>query len=220
MSIDNSRELLRQIRRIGETQQIELSGEQAEAMARYVALVLSFNRRIRITGSRTKEEFLDKHLADSLALAGMIVAANKKKREKGPESLIDVGTGAGLPGIPLAIAVPWIEVTLCDRSEKKTALLFELQRRLGFRARIVCRQIGRAENREKYDHAVARATLPPGEWLAMATGLVRPGGAIWLMLSQRQAASFKHGGQCAQYELPDGTRRVIVFLTRRVDVEL
>lgn len=98
--------------------------EQRERLARYVAFVEEANTRVNITGAKTQDVFFRKHVLDSLAAASFFEKATY---------VIDVGSGAGIPGIPLAIAFPTVSVTLCESKMKKARVLREFVTTLGLK---------------------------------------------------------------------------------------
>ena len=92
-------------------QALGLSASLAEPLAAYLQLLAKWNAAYNLTAIRDPEEMVVKHLLDSLVALPFV----------GVGSLVDVGTGAGLPGLPLAIAAPQLTVTLLDSNNKKTA---------------------------------------------------------------------------------------------------
>ena len=100
---------------------INLSKQQIDQLIRYVNLIEKWNRAYNLTAVRGRQELLTRHILESLAIAPFIVG----------ERRVDVGTGAGLPGVPLAIADPQSQYVLMDSNGKKTRFLFEVKRQLG-----------------------------------------------------------------------------------------
>src|SRR3979409_337267 len=90
-----------------------LDAEQLKLRGRHVDLLLKWNKSINLTAITDPDEVVEKHVLDSLALAPVLPSG----------SLLDVGTGAGFPGIPVAIARPELEVVLVDSVQKKVAFL-------------------------------------------------------------------------------------------------
>ena len=125
---------------------------QAEKLCRYYEMLMDWNSRMNLTAITGEEEVLKKHFADSLLPLELI-----------PEgaNLIDVGTGAGVPGLPIAIARPDVRVTLLDSLNKRIGFLREVCKELDINADCIH---ARAEDggrnpalREKFDIAVSRA---------------------------------------------------------------
>lgn len=134
---------------------IELDNLALKRFDTYMKLVMEWNDKINLTSITDRDEFIIKHLYDSLTLLSNIDVKQKCK-------IIDVGTGAGFPGIPLKIARPDIELTLLDSLNKRLVFLQDqVLTSLDLTARVVH---GRAEDcskmsdyREKYDIATSRA---------------------------------------------------------------
>ena len=148
----NKREfLINEISNIG----IKLSNEQVEQFIKYYELLVEWNSFMNLTGITDYEEVVIKHFVDSLSL---VKAANLNN----DISLIDIGTGAGFPGLPLKIAFPNLKVTLLDSLNKRIKFLNEVIDQLGLND--IDTIHGRAEDfakpdklREKYDLCVSRA---------------------------------------------------------------
>ena len=139
----------------------------------YVALVQKWNKVYNLTAVRGTDKMLTHHLLDSLAVVPHIAAV---------KTILDVGSGAGLPGIPLALALPGAHVTLLDSNQKKTTFLQQAVIELKLdNAEVVCERVEKLPLKQKYDVVVSRAfsTLP--EFVAQAGGLVAPGGTLLAM---------------------------------------
>ena len=140
-----------------------------------------WNARIDLTAARSPEELVDLMLADALVLSGHVPAASR---------VVDVGTGAGAPGLALALLRPDLKVTLVEPLGKRAAFL---RTALGAASRAdVSIERARAESlagRRAWDVAVSRATLAPAEWLELAVTLAAPGGSVWVLLARDEAPS-------------------------------
>lgn len=143
---------------------VNLTIEQAEKMVQYHEMLVSANKQMNLTRVPDDiHEAADRNYLDSL---------NAVKYLNGVQTLIDVGTGAGLPGIPIAIACPHIKVTLLDALQKRVGFLQSVIDELGLNAEAVH---GRAEDaakkpefRDVFDVATARAVAEMNvlsEWL-------------------------------------------------------
>jgi 16S rRNA (guanine527-N7)-methyltransferase len=141
----------------------------------YLALLLRWNARTNLTAIRTPNEILRRHFVESIACAQALPA--------GIATLLDFGSGAGFPGIPIALCRPEISVTLAESQNKKTAFLQEAVRSLMLSAKVFA---GRAENlNERFDCVVLRAVDRMEHAVASAAELVRIGG--WLAVFTTKA---------------------------------
>lgn len=148
----------------------------ADAVARllaYLALLERWNAAYNLTAVREPEAMVTRHLLDSLAVAPYVRG----------DTLADLGSGAGLPGIPLAIAAPQRQVTLVDANGKKTRFLRAAVRELKLgNASVVERRVEDVEG--NFDCITARAFASLAEMLAWGGRLLAPGG-VWLALKGR-----------------------------------
>lgn len=136
----------------------------------YLALLVRWNRTYNLTAVRDPQQMVTRHLLDSLALAPHL---------DGVSSLADLGTGAGLPGIPLAIARPSLQVALVESNGKKARFLRQAVRSLGLDNASVheCR----AEALDlpgQFDAVTARALATLADIIAFGGHLLRPGGRL------------------------------------------
>lgn len=134
---------------------VHLTGRQAAAFTTYEKELIEWNSKFNLTAIRDSESIRTKHFLDSISC----VLAWKLNP---PNNLIDIGTGAGFPGIPLKILYPNLKLTLAESVGKKTTFCQHLVRVLGLENVTVIQaraeELGQnAEHREKYDWAVARA---------------------------------------------------------------
>jgi 16S rRNA (guanine527-N7)-methyltransferase len=156
---------------------LELTPAQLETLARFQALLIEWNAKFNLTGVTDPAEITVKHFADSLSVALAFQDAERAR----PLELIDVGSGAGFPGMPLAIVFPHWRVTLLEATGKKVSFLNHLVTELPLEN---CRAIhSRAEDlahkpqhRSMYDVAVARAVARLPTLLEYLLPLVRVGG--------------------------------------------
>ena len=149
-----------------------------DRLERYADRLISWNRKLNLTAIRDPPELAEKHLIDSLALLPEVAGA---------ATLLDVGSGAGLPGIPLAIALPSLDVTCCDSVAKKMAFVKAVSAELGIRVRGVAARAGGEPEREGLPRAevvVSRALADPARWLALAARYIAPGGRVLVTLGR------------------------------------
>ena len=154
---------------------IPFDPELPEKLLRYHALLMDWNTRMDLTAVTDEAEMMDRHYVDSLMALRFGLISRKGR-------IIDVGTGAGFPGMPLALACPEMQVTLMDAQQKRLtflqAVIDELQ------VRNVTLVHSRAEDgarlplhREQYDLAVARAVAPLAVLAEYLLPYVRVGGS-------------------------------------------
>jgi 16S rRNA (guanine527-N7)-methyltransferase len=159
---------------------LSLTSGQLNKFGRYRELLLEWNERINLTAITDPVEIVTHHFLDSLAC---LLAAPREQR--GAATLIDVGTGGGFPGIPLAIALPGWQVTLLEATGKKVRFLEAAARALEL-GNVHALQ-GRAEEvahltayRGRYDIATARAVAALPTLLEYCAPFVRSGGLLLL----------------------------------------
>ncbi len=153
---------------------IEIGEEEVRALLKYKEILLEWNQKMNLTAIREEREVIIKHFLDSLSCV-------KVKQLKGSGKIIDVGTGAGFPGIPLKLVLPQLQLSLLDSLNKRINFLKEVSLQLGLEGIEFIH--GRAEDygrdndyREKYDYAVARAVAPLNILAEYCLPFVRVGG--------------------------------------------
>jgi 16S rRNA (guanine527-N7)-methyltransferase len=171
-------------------------GRSRASVMRWLQLLEEWNARIDLTSARSPEMLVDLMLADAIVLA--------KRIEPGAR-VVDVGTGAGAPGLALALMRPDVRVTLVELNGKRASFLRTVIGTVD-RADIVLLR-ARAEaltGRRSWDVALSRATLPPPEWLDLATKLAAPGGSAWVLLSKEAPPEHERAAlaETVAYEWP------------------
>lgn len=199
---------------------ISLNEKQIAQFVKYYEILVEWNSFMNLTGITEYEEVVQKHFVDSLALCKALDVSKA-------ESLIDIGTGAGFPGIPLKIAYPHLKVTLLDSLQKRIKFLNEVIAQLGLEE--VETIHGRAEDfakpsmkRESYDLCVSRAVANLASLSEYCLPYVKVGGYFIPYksgkaeeeLEESKKAVFLLGGKIEQevkFMLPDSdiTRNLI-----------
>jgi len=151
---------------------IPLGGEQQQRLLDYLVLLQKWNKVYNLTAVREPENMLYQHLLDSLAVLPHVGAGH----------LLDVGSGAGLPGIPLAVANPALRVTLLDSNHKKTTFLRQACIELGLNnVAVACMRVDAFEPQQLFDAVISRAFSDLSEFVRLAARLSRPGGVLLAM---------------------------------------
>jgi 16S rRNA (guanine527-N7)-methyltransferase len=173
-------------------------------LAIYAKHLLAWNRRINLTGARDLETLAAEHLADAFPVSPHL--------ERGARC-VDVGSGAGLPGVVLAIVRPDLEVVLLEPTQKRRAFLSSVLRELELaHATVVAERLedhAHGAGRSAYDAAMARAVLPLAEWLDVGRALVRRGGAVLGFAGSREEA-LPVGAARVAYDVGAGERAVVI----------
>jgi 16S rRNA (guanine527-N7)-methyltransferase len=193
---------------------LELTREQLSAFSTYMREMLKWNQRANLTAITAPDEIQTKHFLDSLtcllafpgfrpfasgAAPGDLPSGDSRRDgERGSLSCIDVGTGAGFPGVPLKICIPSVSLTLVDSIGKKTSFLSHLVQVLGLQDTRVW--TGRAEDlarnaaeREQYDVVVARAVSRVAVVAELCLPLCRVGGRVISLKKGDMAEEIEEG---------------------------
>jgi 16S rRNA (guanine527-N7)-methyltransferase len=156
---------------------LSLDPSLAAPLLDYLALLLRWNRTYNLTAVRDPHEMVTKHLLDSLAMHPFVdeLAARGGR-------LADLGTGAGLPGIPLAIVKPGLQVTLVESNGKKARFMREAIRQLGLKdARVAESRIEALDEPGAFDAITARALATLPLILELGGHLLKPDGQLLAM---------------------------------------
>ena len=146
-----------------------LTKEQISNFEKYLELLLEWNEKFNLTAITDKDEVEEKHFIDSIALVKFFDVKNK--------TLLDVGSGAGFPGIPLAIVEPSLHVTLLESNGKRVSFLKEAVKQLNLtNVDIIQGRVEELGLREKYDIVTARAVKELNILLELCFYLVKVGG--------------------------------------------
>ena len=160
-----------------------LSVEERSRLDTYLDTLFEYNARMNLTAVKDKKEAEERHIEDSLALLPILDSVSPGG-ERGRPKVIDVGTGAGLPGVVVAVMRENWEVTLLDSLQKRCKFLSDVKERIGLGNATVrwgrAEDVGRdqEEGREAYDIAVARAVAELRVLVELCAPMVRVGGHI------------------------------------------
>ena len=198
-----------------------MTSEMDQTISKYFFLLKKWNRSIRLVSSaESEDEFRKRHVRDVEELLPLLV---------GIDTMIDIGTGAGLPGILIKILRPEIEVVLLDSIRKKISFCEEAIRSLGLTG--IRAVVGRAEDEgvrsdlETFDAVISRATWNMANYIKISScymdrergsRLIALKGAHWREeLAEAENVIDKQGlmlDNVHEYTLPDGLKRCIVIL--------
>ena len=171
-------ELARRLSAIG----LPLAAKQTAALAAFVELLLKWNKVYNLTGVRGADEVVDRHFVESFALRPLLKGTH----------VADVGSGGGLPGVPLAIVEPERRFTLIESRAKRVRFLRHVVAELELVNTEVAH--GRAEDlpvTRPFDTVLARAVAPPAELLSICRHLTAPGSILLLLTAAHLQDAFR-----------------------------
>ena len=180
---------------------LELPEAQKAQLLSYLTEFHKWNRAYNLSAIRDIDAMLDRHLLDSLSVLAAV-------RRRQPQRLIDVGTGGGLPGIPLAIALPDCAVTLLDSNGKKTRFLFHVKTHLRLsNVTVENRRVEQYQPTEPFDIVISRAFASLSDMVTGCEHLLTGSGLFMAMK-----------GVYPQDELDEVADRVELLDTQRLQV--
>jgi 16S rRNA (guanine527-N7)-methyltransferase len=164
--------------------EVEISGDVLRSLKEYASLLKSANETMNLTSITEEGEVVEKHFCDSL----LPLKADDFKGS----TLLDVGSGAGFPGMAIAIARPDMQVTLLDATAKKCAFMRKTVDTLGLKnVKVVNARAEAFDERESYDIVIARAVAPLNELLEILTPWAKVGGLVIAMKGSKGEAELK-----------------------------
>lgn len=199
---------------------IALTGPMLDALDQYAEILVEYNQKVNLTAITDPEGIEDKHFADSLLLANLPETAGK---------LVDVGTGAGFPGVVAKIFKPELQLTLMEPTGKRVEFLKYVCAQLGLSgvefAKERAEEAARKVWREQFDVATARGVAALPMLSEYCLPLVKVGGVFLAMkgpgaaeeLAESGAALKKLGGKgsgVAEFHLPGGDARNIIRIKK------
>jgi 16S rRNA (guanine527-N7)-methyltransferase len=191
----------------------KLDEAQTNQFEDYLSLLLRWNARVNLTAIRDEEGILKRHFVESIACARALPAEI--------HTLLDFGTGAGFPGLPIALCRAGIEVTLAESQGKKAAFLGEAVRVLRVDAKV---HSGRAETLgSQFDCVTLRAVDKMEKAVQAAARLVRPGGWLALMTTEIELEKLKLAAGAefswvGVVRLPGGEDRLLALGEREISL--
>ena len=202
---------------------IELEAKEVRDLGHYLALLLAANTTMNLTAVKDRDDAIEKHLLDSLTLLPVLAEA-EPSGEGEPLTIIDIGSGGGLPGLVLAICRRDARVTLLDSTEKKCGFLRHAAKEIGLenvsvlhdRAEVAAQD--KSNRRGKFDVVTARAVGRLASLLEITVPFARVGGLCVLTKGQKAdeelaeakgALHLLHAAHAGTVETPTG--RVVVI---------
>jgi 16S rRNA (guanine527-N7)-methyltransferase len=140
-----------------------------EQLSTYLDLLLKWNTRTNLSAIREAEGIIQRHFGESLFAARHLPKC---------DTLLDLGSGAGFPGLPIALAHPQLAVTLAESQNKKACFLCEVIRTLKIPVEVWADRVERIPSGRRFDVITLRAVDNPGLALELARARMRPSGAI------------------------------------------
>jgi 16S rRNA (guanine527-N7)-methyltransferase len=162
------------IARAAEAFGANIEPKATDALVAWLDLVATWNARIDLTAARSADELVDLMLADAIVIAPELAPGTR---------IVDVGSGAGAPGLAIGLLRPDVSVTLAEPLQKRVAFLRTV---LGT---VACTNVEVVRERAEdlaapFDAAISRATFAPAEWLEIATRIAAPEGSIWVLVTR------------------------------------
>jgi 16S rRNA (guanine527-N7)-methyltransferase len=185
----------------------ELDPQLLESVSVHLDLLLRWNQRINLTGLRTLEAMVERHFGESLFVARHLLARDSAL------GVIDLGSGAGFPGLPIKYWSPMIPLTLIESHGKKATFLREVCRTLPHLADVAVLNVRAETLAQQADLVTMRAVERFDQALPAAVSLVAHGGRLALLIgeSQRdQALSLLPPGNTSAIPLPSSQQRILL----------
>ena len=198
---------------------VPVTAEQAALLDRYAALLVEYNEKVNLTAITDPQGIEDKHFIDSLLLAAQPEAQGR---------LVDVGTGAGFPGVVAKLYRPELRLTLLEPTGKRLDFLRWACGELGVEAEFLkerAEEAARKQWRERFDTATARAVARLNKLAEYCLPLVRVGGYFLAMKAESAAEELQEarpaierlGGEVValrRFSLPEGDERGIIIVKK------
>jgi 16S rRNA (guanine527-N7)-methyltransferase len=200
---------------------VDLNSDMLGLFIRYLSELKVWNRKINLTSLRDDRDIVIGHFLDSLSALRFMPVKGR---------LLDIGSGAGFPGIPIKIVCPSLDVTLIDSSHKKTVFMREIVRVLGLQGVDIV--WGRAEDegngimRRSFERVITRAVGPIPDILQLSEPYLAAGGRIILMRGQRGGEEWKEAeakvmkrfnlADRSEFTLPFGSQSRVILAVETV----
>lgn len=187
-------------------------------LALYYELLVDWNSKTNLTALTEPDDYINKHILDSLYPA----------RHLQTGALVDVGTGAGFPGLPLKLLLPQIQLTLVEASAKKVAFLEHCLKSLDVEAKVYhgrAEELGRMSHRESFNFAITRAVATLSVICEYCLPLLTLGGTLLALKGPGGEEEVKSAagalkllggtvGDIFRYQLPNGDQRSLILIEK------
>jgi 16S rRNA (guanine527-N7)-methyltransferase len=182
---------------------LSLSQQQQQQLLDYIALLDKWNKVYNLTAVREPERMLGLHILDSLSMVPHLGQA---------KTVLDVGTGGGLPGICIAVARPDLTVVMLDSLQKKTTFVRQAIGALGLtNASVVCERVEAFRPAQPFDVVTSRAFAELSDFVKGAGHLIRPGGRMLAM-----KGVYPHDEIARAFSSPEASHKVVDVHTLNV----
>lgn len=201
---------------------VNLDEKALERFDIYARLLVEWNEKINLTAITKPEEIVIKHFVDSLTVFSATEIPTGAK-------IIDVGTGAGFPGVAMLIARPDLDITLLDSTNKKLNVIRDILEKIGLEANVIhkrAEEAGQSKDfRETYDFATARAVSNLRDLSEYCIPFVRPGGMFISMKSAKADEEIEEGKKAVSvlggkiiekktFELENAGERTVILIKK------
>lgn len=201
---------------------VELDEKALERFDIYARLLVDWNEKINLTAITEPDEIVIKHFVDSLSIFSAIEIPEGSK-------VIDVGTGAGFPGVAMLIARPDLDITLLDSTNKKLNVIRDILENIGLEANVVhkrAEEAGQSKDfREQYDFATARAVSNLRDLSEYCLPFVKVSGTFISMKSAKADEEIEEGKKAVSvlggkitekktFELEDAGERTVILIKK------
>lgn len=174
-----------------------------EKVQRYVALLEVWNKKLNLTSVRDPEQVVQRHFGESFYLARLL-----------PEfaTLLDVGSGAGFPGLPISLLRPAADVLLAEAQVRKAAFLREAVWMTGSHAKVWAHRVEELEQESRFDVVVLRAVDNMDLALSVAAQRMAPGGTLAFFVGEDARDKMPQGewSSVEAYDVPLSSGRIVV----------
>lgn len=186
---------------------LSLSAAQQQLLLRYMNTLIKWNKAYNLVGTDREDVLLTHHLLDSLSVIPFVQV----------KTVLDIGSGAGLPGIPLAIALPTTEFTLIDSNGKKTRFLNHIKHELGLsNLQVVNSRVEKFNTEQSFDVIISRAVGSVAMLKELSQHLSSASTQLMLMkglLPQHELESIDHQIRIEKLDVPgvEGQRHLVII---------